>query len=130
MAAASQFDTSVPALTATWAAGLISLAADTEKIFSVLPVLGFAVLGVIGGFVGWCLLIETGKTDALTSLQSIGVLLRRCAMGIGVGIAVWLVWLAFGGGDKGEWMLVTGAFAVAPVEMAQWAIEKAKGIVK
>ena len=128
--AASQFDTTVPALTATWAAGLISLAADTEKIFSVLPVLGFAVLGVIGGFVGWCLLIETGKTDALTSLQSIGVLLRRCAMGIGVGIAVWLVWLAFGGGDKGEWMLVTGAFAVAPVEMAQWAIEKAKGIVK
>ncbi len=109
---------------------MISLAADTEKIFSVLPVLGFAVLGVIGGFVGWCLLIETGKTDALTSLQSIGVLLRRCAMGIGVGIAVWLVWLAFGGGDKGEWMLVTGAFAVAPVEMAQWAIEKAKGIVK
>lgn len=130
MAAATQFDTSVPALTATWAAGLISLAADTEQIFAALPVLGFSVLGIIGGFVGWCLMIETGRTDALSSLQSIGMLLRRGVMGVGVGIAAWLVWVAFGGGDKGDWMLVTGAFAVAPVEMAQWAIEKAKGIVK
>lgn len=129
--AASSLDTTIPAVTATWAAGLIALAADTEHVFAAFPMLGFAVLGVIGGFVGWCLMIETGRTDALTTLRSIALLLRRMAMGIGVSIAAWLVWMTVdGGGDKGNWMLITGAFAVAPVEMVQWGLEKVKAVVK
>ena len=90
--AVSSLDTTFPAVTATWAAGLIAVAADTEHLFVALPVLGFVTLAVIGGFVGWCLMIESGRTDALTTMRSIALLLRRIAMGVGVGIAAWLVW--------------------------------------
>ena len=130
MAVAHTFDTSVPAITATWAAGLISIAADTEQLFSTFPMLGFGMLGAIGGFVGWCLAIEQGKTDVLSTLQSFALLGRRMSLGVGVGIAAWLIWMALGDGNKGDWMLFTGAAAVAPIEVARWAMAKFKAVMQ
>jgi hypothetical protein len=130
MAVAHSLDTSVPAVTATWAAGLISIAADTEQLFAAFPMLGFAMLGCIGGFVGWCLAIEQGKTDLLSNLQSLALLGRRVSLGAGVGLASWLIWMALGGTEKGDWMLFTGACAVAPVEAVRWVMAKVKAVAQ
>ena len=115
---------------ASWLCGMISLLAEGELLFSRYPWVGFAVVSAIGGFVGWCVLLERGKFGQTVTA---GFLLQRLAirvsMGGGVGIAGALIWHSFEGTARGMPMLISALIAVFPLEAYRTGLKKFKAVL-
>lgn len=103
-------------------AGLLATLQETHQIFSRFPIFGFVLLGMLGGFIGWALLIEIGKLDNKTTPESFKVLARRIALGACFGLCVGVWWLSTEIEAKGHIMLLGCAISIAPVEFTRAGI--------
>jgi hypothetical protein len=110
-----------------WTASILAILTETDMLFQHTPVVGFAGMGVIGGFAGWCLMIETGKLEGSNRVYVV-TLLRRIALGACIGVGGGIVWAAIGNEHKGLWMLGTALIACAPVESFRMVLAKARGL--
>lgn len=121
MATASEGAATVGAVSSGWAVSIIAMLTDTDHIFTQSPIFGFSIMGMLGGFAGWCLLIETGKISGARSAY-LWTLLRRLALGLCIGIAGGISWASYAGENKGLWMLSVVMVAVAPVCVYRFSI--------
>ena len=118
------------AASATWLCGLISGLADAELLFARSPWIGFVLVSSIGGFVGWCILLERGDFDAETARRVLRRLLSRMSIGAAVGGAAALVWYGFGVESRGMSMLIAALVAVFPAEAYRGGLRRFRAILR
>lgn len=122
--------TTACAASATWLCGVISGLADAELLFARQPWIGFVLVAAIGGFVGWCILLERGEFDD----EAVAIVIRRFFSRVMIGAAVGggasLVWYAFGGESKGMSMLIAALVAVFPLESYRGGLQRFRAILK
>lgn len=114
---------SIAATVPGWIAGLLATMAESGMLFDQVPMLGFVLVGGIGGFAGWALAIEMGKLDTFTTRQHVNFLIRRILLGMVIGVAIGSLWLDEPTSARGLWMLGTGIAAAAPVEITRAVID-------
>lgn len=118
------------AASATWLCGVMAGLADTELLFSRSPWVGFVLVAAIGGFVGWCVLLERGDYDDETRGTVARRLASRLAIGAAVGGATALIWYAYGGESKGLPMLIAALVAVFPMEAYKGGVRRFRSILR
>lgn len=109
--------------------GVISVLADGELLFSRYPWVGFVTVSALGGFIGWCILLEKGAVSS-SGLSMLPQLALRVSMGAGIGIMCSIIWYAFDGESKGLPMLVSALIAIFPLEAYRNGLKRFKLILK
>lgn len=118
------------AASATWLCGVMAGLADTEMLFARSPWVGFVLVAAIGGFIGWCILLERGDFDDDRRFTVFRRLISRISIGGSVGGATSLVWYAYDGESKGLPMLIAALVAVFPLEAYKGALRRFRGILR
>ena len=118
------------AASATWLCGLLSGMADAELLFSRYPWVGFVLVASLGGFVGWCILLERGEYDEEPGLTVFRRLVSRMAIGAAVGVGSYIIWHAFEGATPGMPMMVAALIAVFPLEAYRSGLRRFKNILR
>jgi hypothetical protein len=118
------------AASGTWLCGLLSGFADAELLFTRYPWVGFVVVAMIGGFVGWCILLERGEFDDEPRLTVARRFMIRVAIGAAVGGAASILWYAYGGESKGMPMLIAALVAVFPLEAYRGGLRRFRAILR
>jgi len=114
---------------ASWLCGVISLLADGELLFVRYPWVGFAVVSALGGFVGWCVMLERGRFNGQSNWYPTQRLLVRVVLGASVGIGSALIWHAFEGESRGLPMLMSALIAVFPIEAYRGGLKRFRTII-
>lgn len=130
MASPATEGTTACAASATWLCGIISGLADAEMLFQRSPWIGFVLVAMIGGFVGWCLLLERGEFDEEPTFIVVRRFVARVTIGGAVGGAASMLWYAFEGESKGMPMLIAALIAVFPLESYRGGLQRFRGILK
>ena len=115
---------------ASWLCGVISILAEAELLFVRYPWIGFVLVSMIGGFVGWCVLIERGRIRADDLLAPWQRLFLRLGMGGGVGLGSALVWQATDSESRGLPMLVSALIAVFPLEAYRGGLKRFRAMLQ
>lgn len=118
------------AASATWLCGMLSGMADAELLFARSPWVGFVLVAALGGFVGWCILLERGEFDDEPGLTIARRLVSRVAIGAAVGVAASLIWHAYGGESRGMPMLMAALVAVFPLESYRGGLRRFRNILR
>lgn len=125
MAAVLEQKAAVNAVAAVTGASVVT---DVSHLLVTFPLISFACIGAVGGAMGYLLLAEQGKLDALSWRSSLCVLVRRLLLGGSIGTVVYVGW-ADQVETKGLWLLATGIIATSPVELTKKAIDLFVGLV-
>lgn len=104
-----------------------SVFADISYLLAAFPLISFGLIGVVGGAMGYLLMAEQGRLDALSWQQSLCVMTRRVVLGAAIGTVVYVAW-ADQIEAKGLWLLATGVIATSPVELTRKAIDTMVGL--
>lgn len=118
------------AASATWLCGVMAGLADTEMLFARSPWVGFVLIAAIGGFVGWCILLERGDFDTDRRIIVFRRLVTRVLIGGSVGGATSLIWYAYDGESKGLLMLVAALIAVFPLEAYKGILQRFRSVLR
>lgn len=118
------------AASATWLCGVLAGLADTELLFARNPWVGFVVVAAIGGFIGWCILLERGDYDDEPAIIIARRLASRISIGAAVGGATSLIWYAYEGESRGMPMLIAALIAVFPVESYRGGLRRLRTILR
>lgn len=118
------------AASATWLCGVLAGLADTEMLFARSPWIGFVLVAAIGGFIGWCILLERGDYDDESSFIVARRLASRVSIGAAVGGATSLIWYAYEGESRGMPMLIAALVAVFPIQSYRSGLQRFRNILK
>lgn len=118
------------AASATWLCGVITSLAEAELLFARHPWIGFVLVSMIGGFIGWCILLERGAFDDDTPGRVFRRFISRVSIGGAIGAAAAMIWGAYDGVDKGLPMLTAALVAVFPVESYRGGLKRLQNILR
>ena len=108
---------------AGWLATFLAILTQTSEVFEHNPALKFVLMGLLGAFAGFGLLVEQGRYDDVPVRKQIRSLFLRLGIGAVIGVGVWAWWNDGESNAQGIWLIGTVVASSAPIDVWRMAVD-------